>query len=186
MKTVLPPYILTEHKDVILTADLLAINGNFFLHTKSRKIHFRTAVPMQDRTKATILKHVKTAITLHNTRSFVINELIADNEFSCIKDDIIPVLLNLVARGEHYGDIENSIKFLKEWLHCLWNGLPYRCVPRVMIIAGVNFCIDMINALLAGDGISDMLSPAMVVTGREPPNVANLQLNFGDYAHLKE
>ena len=58
VKTVLPSYILTEHKDVTLTADFLVVNGNFFLHTKSRKIHFCTVVLVQDRTKATILKHV--------------------------------------------------------------------------------------------------------------------------------
>ena len=108
-----------EHKDVTRTADFLVVNRNFFLHTKSRKIHFHTVVPVQDRTKATILKHVKTAIALHNTRGFVVNELIADNEFSCIKDDSNPVLLNLVAREEHCGDIENSIKFLNEQFCCL-------------------------------------------------------------------
>ena len=88
------------------------------------------------------------AIKLRNTCGLVVNELTADNEFACIKDNIIPVLFDFVARGEHCGDIENSIKFLKEWLCCLWNGLPFRCVPRVMIIAGFNFCIDMINALI--------------------------------------
>ena len=90
-----------------------------FLHTKSRKLHSRIAAAVQDHTKATILKHIKPAIVLHNTRGFVINELIADNKFACIKDDIIPVLLNLVARGKHCGDIESSIKFLKERLCCL-------------------------------------------------------------------
>ena len=125
MKTVLPSYILTEHQDVTLTADFFAVNGNFFLHTKSRKLHFRIAAVVQDCTKATIMKHIKPAIALHNTRDFVVNELIADNEFVCIKDIIIPVLLNLVVRGEHCGDIESFIKFLKEWLCCLWNGLRF-------------------------------------------------------------
>ena len=32
VKTVLPPYILTEHKDVTLTADFLVVNVIFFLH----------------------------------------------------------------------------------------------------------------------------------------------------------
>ena len=66
--TVLPFYILAEHKDVTLTTDFFVVNGNFFLHTKSRKIHFRTAVAVQDRTKSTILKHLKITISLHNTR----------------------------------------------------------------------------------------------------------------------
>ena len=94
---------------------------------------------------------MQNAVALHNTRGFVVNELIADNEFSCIKDDIISVLLNLVARGEHYSDIESSIKFQKEQLRCLWNGLPFRCVPRVMIAAGADFCNDMVNALPVGE-----------------------------------
>ena len=54
-----------------------------------------------------------------------------------------------------------------------------------MITTGIAFCIDMINALPAGDGISDTLSPATIVTGHEPPNVENLQLNFGDYVQLQ-
>ena len=63
--------------------------------------------------------------------------------------------------------------------------LTFRCVPRVMITAGVKYCIDMINALPVGDGTSDTLSPATIATVHEPPNVANLQLNFGDYVQLQ-
>ena len=95
VKTVLPSYILTEHMDVTLTTDFLAVNINFLLHTKSCKLHFHTAVPVKDRTKVTILKHIKTAFDLHKTRGFLVNELIADNKFACIKDQIISVLLNL-------------------------------------------------------------------------------------------
>ena len=166
VKTVLTSYILAKHNNITLIADFLALNGHFLLHTKSRKIHFRTVVPIQDRTKATILKHVKMAINLHTTRGFIVNELIGDDEFACIKDKIIPVLLNLVTRGDHCGDIEISIKFLKELLRCLWNGLPFRCAPRVMITDGIDFCNDMINDLPTGVGIPDTLSPTTIVTGR--------------------
>ena len=34
----------------------------------------------------------------------------------------------------------------------------------VMITVGVNFSNDMVNALPAGDGISDTISPTMIVT----------------------
>ena len=51
VKTVLQ-YILREHKDVTLTSDFMVVNGNFFLHTKSRKIHFHTVAPLQCRTMA--------------------------------------------------------------------------------------------------------------------------------------
>ena len=54
-----------------------------------------------------------------------------------------------------------------------------------MITTGVDFCNDMLHALPAGDGIPDTLSPTTIVTGREPPNVANLQLHFGDYEQLQ-
>ena len=80
---------------------------------------------------------------------------------------------------------ESSIKFLKEWSQCLRNGFCFRCVSRVMITAGVDFCNEMVNTLPADDGISDTLSPATIVTRRAPPNVVNLQLNFGDYVQLQ-
>ena len=54
-----------------------------------------------------------------------------------------------------------------------------------MITASIKFCNNMINALPAGDGISDTLSPATIVTGRVAPNVANLQLHFGDFVQLQ-
>ena len=90
-----------------------------------------------------------------------------------------------MARGEHYGDIESSIKFLKERLQCLWNSIPFPCVPRVMTTAGVEFCNDMINSLPAGDSISTFISPATILTGCAPPDMANLQLKFGDYVQLQ-
>ena len=125
------------------------------------------------------------AIALHNTRGFIANELKTDNEFACIKDEIIPVLLNLVAHREHCGDIESSMKFPKERSRCLWNGLPFQCVPQVMLTAGVNFCNNLVNALPAGDGISDTLSPATIVSGCKPPNIANLRVDFGYYVQLQ-
>ena len=95
MKTVLPSYILGEDKDVTPYRGLLRSQWQFhFAYQVSQD-----TVAVQDRTKNTILKHMKTAIAVHNTRSFVGNELIADNEFACIKKYIITVLLNLMARS---------------------------------------------------------------------------------------
>ena len=38
----------------------------------------------------------------------------------------------------------------------------------------------------AGDGISDTLIAATIVTGRDPLNVTNLQLYFVDYVQLQK
>ena len=53
-----------------------------------------------------------------------------------------------------------------------------------MVTAGVEFCSNIINALPAGDDSSDTLSPTTIFTGRAVPNIANLQLNFGDFVQL--
>ena len=41
----LPSYTLNKHGNVTIVIDFFAVNSNYFLHTKSRKLHFRTTNP---------------------------------------------------------------------------------------------------------------------------------------------
>ena len=42
----------------------------------------------------------------------------------------------------------------------------------------------MLNDVPAFDGVSSTTSPATIITGWPPTNVAHLRLNLGDYVHL--
>ena len=49
----------------------------------------------------------------------------SDNEFGRIRDDILPTNLNIVAADEHVGDVERSIRTVKEGTRCHVHRLPY-------------------------------------------------------------
>ena len=53
-----------------------------------------------------------------------------------------------------------------------------------MVVAGLTFVTDSLNAVPVGDGISDPLSSATIITGRHPPDLSCLKLTYGDYIEL--
>ena len=53
-----------------------------------------------------MLQGVKKCVNLYHSRGLEVIQLNTDNEFACIEEDICPIKLNMVAAGEHVGDIE--------------------------------------------------------------------------------
>ena len=51
---------------------------------------------------------------MYHARGIHANQINTDNEFECIRNDILPINLNVVAAEEHVGDVERSIRTLKE------------------------------------------------------------------------
>ena len=62
---------------------------------------------------------------LFNRRRIGITQVNADNEFECIREDIAPLQLNIVAAGDHVGDIERANRSLKEGTRCEIHNCPY-------------------------------------------------------------
>ena len=131
-----------------------------------------------------MLPLINQTINIYTRRGFAVHEIKGDNEFECIIPDLSPIHVNLVGANEHVPEVENSIKVLKERMRCLFNGLPFTCVPRLMVVEGLEFVTGSLNSIPAGDGISSSLSPATIFTGARPPNLATFKLSFGDYVEL--
>ena len=51
---------------------------------------------------------------MYHARGIHVNQINTDNEFECIRNNILPINLNVVAAEEHVGDVERSIRTLKE------------------------------------------------------------------------
>ena len=74
---------------------------------------------------------------------------------------------------------------MKERIRCILNTpSPYLRVSKLMVTAAAEFANTMLNDVQAFDGVSSTISPATIITGRPPTNLAHLRLNFGDYVHL--
>jgi Reverse transcriptase (RNA-dependent DNA polymerase) len=184
--TSLPDYILEHHKDITLCVDIFYVQKLMFLTTISQKIRFRTVTPIPDRSKKTILKELGDIIRLYNTRGFMVTAIHADNEFECIRYDILPSMLNIVTADDHVGEIERSIRTIKERVRTLIHGLPFHRLPRLLIREMVFAAVKLLNQFPVNGGISDTMSPYTIMTGQPSIDFNNLKLEFGSYVQIFE
>ena len=150
----------------------------------SRGQEFRTIDHINGKkaTKEEMEEDIKKAINAYHSRGIHVHNLNTDNEFECIKDDILPVQLNAVEAEEHVGDVERSIRTVKEGTRCDIQRLPYNHYPRAMVRGCVTKRIRDLNQLPSTYGISTYLSPTTLHTGKPSPDFPQVtKLNFGDY-----
>ena len=182
----LPPPILDNHRNVTVCADFFYVQGNPFLHTISRNIGYRTSSPVPDRSYKTILSELTSVTTLYGTRGFTVRDIHADHEFECIRNDMLPIVLDIVPADGHVGEIERSIRTIKERLRSCVHGLPFKRLPRILLQGMVAHVMQCLNQFPWDNGISDTLSPASIVTGVPLPDFNSLTLEFGSYVQVFE
>jgi hypothetical protein len=119
-------------------------------------------------------------------RGFSIAAYNGDNEFEKLRDHLSPTTLNIVARGEHVGPIERSIRTIKERVRCSCQGLPYKRIPKIMTQSIVESSVTWLNAFPAKEGASKTLSPSAIILGTPKPDHSKLKITFGAYAQAYE
>jgi hypothetical protein len=140
-----PGFILQHHIDVRLCMDIFYVQGHPFFHTISRKVQFRTVAPVLNRNKATLLRVIKPVLAMYTSRGFNISDLRADMEFECIRNNVLPSRLNVAAANDHVGEVERSIRTMKERARTTIHGLPFKRLPKVMIQALVYHAAKGLN-----------------------------------------
>ena len=182
--TPLPPHISSHYRNVVLCVDFLFVQGYPFLHTISRDLQFRTIATVPNRTHATILKEIQAVIKLYAVRGFVVCDIHADAEFECIREDVLPIHLDIVPADDHVGEIERSNRTVKERARACVHGLPFRRIPKLVVVSVVADVVRCLNMLPAPTGVSPTLSPLSIVTGAPAPDYASMKLEFGSYVQL--
>ena len=110
----IPAPIIEEHHDLSLQMDFCYVNRSPFFHTISDDICYRTTHACKSRSKGQILLSLKKVQTKYHCRGFNITDYHADNEFSKIKEDLLPATLHIRATGQHTEKAERSICTVKE------------------------------------------------------------------------
>jgi Reverse transcriptase (RNA-dependent DNA polymerase) len=182
----IPPPVLAHHRNVTLCADFFYVQGLVFFHTISRHLGFRTVRPVPDRGKPVILKELRHAISLYQHRGFDVRDVHGDHEFECIRDEIRPIELNIVPADCHVGEVERSIRTIKERLRTCVHGLPFARLPKLLIRHMVDDVIRNLNQFPWKNGVSNTISPAGLVAGTALPDFTKLRLEFGSYVQVFE
>lgn len=124
---------------------------------------------------------------MYNARGIEITQIDADNEFACVREELRPLFLNIVAANEHVGSVERSVRTVKDDTRTLIHSLPYRKYPKELTIGAVIPAIQKRNKLPTPNVISSTMSPSTLVTGEQPLDYNTLsQLSFGTYTQVRE
>jgi hypothetical protein len=182
----IPAPVIAQYNSVRLFIDIFWVNGSPYFHTISEWIKFRTVAAIKNRTKATILAETQTVINFYKARGFTITRVEADQEFSCIENELLPTPLNVADADDHVAEVERSIRTIKERTRCLVQGLPFKRIPRTMMRAAIENANKVLNLFPAKNRVSDTMSPLTIMTGRPTPNYNDMKIEFGSYAQVFE
>jgi hypothetical protein len=182
----IPAHIVTHHRDLTLCMDFLFVQGMAFMHSISHKIGFRTVAQVPNRSKATILRETQSIVRLYQARGFIIRDIHADNEFECIRENLLPIDMHIVPADSHVGEIERSIRTLKERIRSTVHGLPFKRLPKLLVKELTKHGVQCLNRFPWKNGISQDTSPSSIVTGKPTPDFNNMRIEFGAYAQVFE
>jgi hypothetical protein len=111
-----------------------------------------------------------------------------DREFECLRLELLThgVNLNTTAASEHVPDIEWQIRLIKERTRALRSTLPFKNIPRRIIIEMLANVVLCINAFPPASGVSKTYSPRTIMTGTALDFNKHCQIPFGVYVEVHE
>jgi hypothetical protein len=183
----IPALIVKDHEKVMLATDFFFVQGLPFIHTISRKIKFCTVTPVKNQKKAVLLlEETKTVLDLYQAQAFTVVDIHANMDFECIQNEVRPRLMNLNAHDDHVGEVKRSIRTIKERVHAYVHSMPFKQLPKMMVVELVRRVVLVLNQFPALDGVSDTLSPLTIMTGKLNPDYHSMKVKFGTYVQVFE
>ena len=183
----LPKTIKDYHSEVPISIDIMIIQSIPMLTSISgTSYQFRTVEPIFKArpSKADLIQCVHNVLKTYANRGIKITQINGDNEFECIRGETGASTLNIVAAEEHVGDVERSIRTVKEGTRTAIHSLPYSHYTRTMVSGLVIRVVQSLNELPSENGISPELSPQTLIMGSPPPSFGDItELAYGDYVH---
>ena len=179
-----PTSIMDLHHSVTLAIDVMFINRVAFLITISHNLKFGTVEAISNRQITTIVAKLKSVCQIYHHRGFRVTVILGDPEFEQIQPTFSQ--LNCCAVDEHVPDIERYIRTVKDRVRSTYRMLPFKRVPRLILIHLVKNAVFWLNALPARDGVSSVHSPRYLLTGRELDYPLHVRLEFGEYLQTHE
>ena len=163
-----PPKIMEEYGDITLSADVMDVNGIPFFVTRSRHIHFGTVDVLPSLQALDIDRSLRQVMNIYARRGFRVTTALMDGAFASLRDvcNQLHVTLNTTSWDEHVGDVERYIRTVKERMRGITNTLPFKRLPRNMIIELAKAAVYWLNSVPSTMGVSPTISPRTIITGQ--------------------
>ncbi len=158
----IPQDFVQLHKYVTLVADVMFMNGLSFLVTSLQGLSLVTIEHLPLRTAKCLVHTLERVFIIYMTAGFVIQTALMDMEFEKLRTMMPHRALNTMAAHEHVGEVEQKIRVIKERARGTFNTLPYKKLPKLMVIELLHFCIMWMNSFPVKSGISKKWRPTGV------------------------
>ncbi len=109
-----------------------------------------------------------------------------DNKFEKLRN-LVPILaINTMAAREHVPEVERKIRLIKERGRGILNTLPFKKMPRLVLIELIYHVVLWLNAFPAKSGVSETLSPRKKVYRHKLDFAKHCKLPFGMYCKVHD
>ena len=119
--------------------------------------------------------------TKYKDIGFTITDYYSDNEFEHLSNFLAPAHLHTCAANEHIGDINRSIRKIKERLRFICQSIPYKKFTKLMMRYLVQDMITFLDIFPYKNEISSNLSPEAIILGSPNPDYNKMKIIFGAY-----
>jgi hypothetical protein len=181
----IPQDFVELHKFVMLVADVMFVNGLPFLVTSLQGISLVTIEYLKLRTAKRLIDTLERVIRIYRKAGFVVQTALMDMEFKKLRDKLPNVILNTTAAREHVGEIKRKIQVVKERGRSTISILPYKLLPKFVIIELMHFCVMWMNFSPVKSGISEKWSPREIVSRHKLDAKMHCKVPFKAYCEVR-
>ena len=166
----------------------MKVNNVPVFGTISRNIMFRSNEYLKYQKSSSIIQAIKNIKSVYAQRGFTVTVMNMDGKFEDLREDIISldIYLNIVSRNESVPEIERSNRAVKERVRAFVQTLPFKKIPRRVIIEIVKETTFWLNVFPVKNGISRVLTPRTIVTGRTLDYKIHCKIEYGIYVQILE
>ena len=179
----LPAIIRERYLRVILSTDIMKVNGIPFLVTISHGLNFGTVGWLSTQKAVSVAEQIKIVNSVYRLRGFKIDVMEADGQFEPIRATLadMHIRLDKTSRDEHVPRAERRIRTLKDRCRSIIQSdqFPFTKLPKVLISQLVSTCNFWLNVFPPADGVSSPMSPRELLTGL-PIDMDTINLEFGE------
>ncbi len=142
----IPRVILERHQLVTWAVDVMFVNGVPFLVSMARGLNLVTTEFTPSHTAKQLAAGITRMMDLYACGGFQVGTVLMDNEFEKLRN-LVPILVvNTTAAKEHVPELERKIRLIKERGRGILNTLPFKRMPRLMLIELVYHVVLWLNA----------------------------------------
>ena len=134
------------------------INGCAFLRTIACHLMFRTSMPLRNSDADTLFQKISVLSGLYKVRGFQVVQIFGDNQFTCLQAklrDKLQITFEPCSPGAHEPFIERDNRTSKERCRCVYASLPYKRLPKRMILELPSAVDFYLNYWCSSGGVSD-------------------------------